>query len=150
MVESLCAFLIYMNTEHWENRSLCFLTEVVDDILYIEKWEYIIDYEGLYQVSSFGRIKSFHGKSIKIMKLCEDKQGYLTVGLSKNADPKIFKVHRLVGIMFIPPIEGKPDINHKKGNKKDNRVISLEWHNDEDNINHAWQLYISWDKILTK
>lgn len=63
--------------------------------------------------------------------------GYLIVGLSKNGKRKNFYLHRLVAEAFIPNPENKPEVNHKKGNKYDNRACNLEWVTRSENQIHA-------------
>lgn len=113
-----------------------------------EIWKDIKDYEGLYQVSNLGNVRSldriitfkngtkqfFKGKILK-QKL--DKNGYLRVTLTKNNHLSLKQVHRLVGIAFIPNPENKPTINHKKGIKTDNRVSQLEWATYQEQTQHA-------------
>lgn len=93
-----------------------------------EIWKDIKDYEGLYQVSNWGRVKSlnYHRMGFeKILKTKVDKDGYLTVML--NNPRKTFKVHRLVAEAFIPNSNNYPIINHKDENKQNNVAINLEW-----------------------
>lgn len=104
----------------------------------IEQWKPIVGYEGLYEVSSLGRIKSLNyhraGKE-KILKPEKERNGYLRVGLWKNGKQKMFYVHRLVGEAFIPNPEKLPEINHKNENKANNAVENIEWCDRRYNIN---------------
>jgi hypothetical protein len=114
-----------------------------------EIWKDIVGYEGLYQVSNLGRIKSFartwicgdrnskKNKPETISKLHHNKQKYLQVWLCKNGEPKNFRVHRLVAQAFIPNPQNKKTINHINGVKDDNRVENLEWLTIQENLNHA-------------
>ena len=113
-----------------------------------EIWKDIIGYEGLYQVSDLGNIKSLsrikfvNGKypiitKDKILKFKTDKDGYELVGLYKNGVESKKRVHRLVAVAFIPNPKNKPDVNHKNGIKKDNRASELEWCTKKENTNHA-------------
>lgn len=120
-----------------------------------EIWKDICGYEGLYQVSNFGRIKSvdriikntgtksgeYHVKE-KIKKISEYKSrgGYCGVTLYRNNNGKSYRVHRLVAQAFIPNPENKPEINHIDGNKKNNCVDNLEWVTGEENTLHAWDI----------
>ena len=92
----------------------------------LEIWENIRGYEGLYQVSNYGRIKSLH-KNGKIINGYIDGKGYMHVALSKNGKKKWFRIHRLVAQAFIPNHDNLPIINHKDENKLNNRVDNLEW-----------------------
>ena len=103
-----------------------------------EEWRDIEDYEGLYQVSNFGRIKSFQ-KGERILKPACDKDGYLYLGLKLNGVNKNFKIHRLVAVAFIPNPEKKHQINHRDGNKLNNHTSNLEWVTHIENIQHATQ-----------
>lgn len=103
----------------------------------MEIWKDIIEYEGLYQISSHGRVKSMKRKAIngkgilrtvreKYLKLIEQR-GYLYAALYKDGVSKWYLVHRLVGNAFIPNERGLPFINHKDENKHNNHVDNLEW-----------------------
>lgn len=106
----------------------------------VEEWKDIYGYEGLYQVSNLGRVKSLprdtknqYAFQERILKPSIDKDGYEIVGFGK----KLHKVHRLVANAFIPKISGKEIINHKDGNKRNNYVNNLEWCTTQENIIHA-------------
>ena len=102
-----------------------------------EVWRPITDYED-YQISNFGRVKSFKQDKIIIRKPKLNVQGYLRVDLCKGGKQKWFSVHRLVAEAFIPNPEGKPEVNHRFGNKIDNRVSELEWMTGRENKQHAY------------
>ena len=95
-----------------------------------EVWKDIEGYEGLYQVSNFGRVKSLNysrtGKP-KIMKGDFTTQGYYRVSLSKNGTRTNRNVHILVAQAFIPNPEDKPTVDHINRDKTDNRVENLRW-----------------------
>lgn len=95
----------------------------------IEIWKDIKDYEGLYQVSTMGRVRSLKRNNTggKILKQCTDKHGYLRVDLSKNSVKNTKRVHRLVAETFIDNDKNLPLINHKDENKKNNKVSNLEF-----------------------
>ena len=92
-----------------------------------EIWKDIEGYDGMYQVSNQGRVKSFkNGKEI-ILSSGTTKKNYKFVILSKNDIRKNFQVHRLVAIAFIPNPQNLPMINHKDENPSNNNVTNLEW-----------------------
>lgn len=116
------------------------------------------EYEGLYQVSNYGRVKALEVKlncglqynniRIKkalIKKIRFDKDGYCKVSLWKN-NSKIGKgklVHRLVAQAFIPNPENKTQVNHINGIKCKNRLFNLEWNTAKENTNHAIKMGLS-------
>lgn len=113
-----------------------------------EIWRNIAGYEGLYQVSNLGRVKSLprmkinkligkHFVKEKIMKLHLSSSGYLSVGLTKNGKQVGYRVHRLVAQAFIPNLNNKEEVNHINGVKVDNRVENLEWCTSSENTIHA-------------
>ena len=91
----------------------------------VESWADIKGYEGIYQVSDYGRIKNI--VSGKLRKLVEDKDGYYQVKLYKNGRSTTKKVHRLVASAFIKNDQNYPLINHKDEDKKNNCYKNLEW-----------------------
>ena len=96
----------------------------------VEIFKDIKDYEGLYQVSNFGRVKSLnymHTGKEHILKLNKTKFGYLLVCLYKDGKKKWFAVHRLVASTFIENPENLPCVNHRNEIKSDNRVENLEY-----------------------
>lgn len=115
-----------------------------------EIWKDIAGYEGLYEVSSFGRVRSMprnipktrYGQMVPTLysgKLLSgtNRLGYRAVLLYREKASKHFLIHRLVAVAFIPQVEGKPQINHINGIKDDNRVSNLEWVDASENQLHA-------------
>lgn len=89
-----------------------------------EVWKDIPGYEGLYQVSTWGNVRT--KDDFKLLKL-HDLRGYKSITLSKDKTQKSFRVHRLVAIAFIPNLNSYPVINHKDENPSNNHVENLEW-----------------------
>lgn len=113
-----------------------------------EIWKNIENYEGLYQVSNLGKVKSLDriindikGKTYllkgKEIKFSQNNSGYVLVVLSKNKKSKTYLVHRLVAETFIPNPNNLPQVNHKNEIKSDNRVENLEWCSAKYNINYG-------------
>ena len=105
----------------------------------VEIWKPIAGYELLYEVSNLGRVKSLKRNTTVggIMKL-QINRGYVQVSLCKQGRHCTKKLHRLVAEAFLPNPYAKPEVNHKDGNKKNNRVSNLEWSTGSENINHAF------------
>lgn len=99
-----------------------------------ELWLPVIDYEGIYEVSNYGRVRRVDGG---IMNGNINSYGYRVVKLTKNGRQKDKKVHRLVALAFIPTIRGKDFVNHKDGDKLNNYVENLEWVTRGENNRHA-------------
>lgn len=107
-----------------------------------EMWKDILGYEGLYQISSIGRVKSLPriNKNRVIQQEIYKKpsrlpKGYLRIGLCKNGKTTYYAIHRLVAEAFIPNPENKPCVNHKDCNTSNNNKENLEWVTYEENNN---------------
>ena len=100
-----------------------------------EVWKPIEGYEGLYEISSFGNVKSL--RQNKIMSLVIMPTGYYKVNLVKNNRWKTFRVHRLVATSFLENPKNKNNVNHKDFNKLNNNVENLEWVTHQENVTHA-------------
>ena len=109
-----------------------------------EIWKDVKGYEGLYQVSNIGRIKSLPRKTNNqynnglIRKLVIRNNGYYFINLYKNNKSKLFTVHRLVAIAFLCNPNNLPCVNHIDGNKLNNNVNNLEWCTYHENEIHAF------------
>lgn len=102
-----------------------------------EIWRDIEGYEGLYQISNKGHVKSLYNGSERILKPRDNGRGYLRVHLTKENTSKHIRVHRLVARAFIPNPDNLPEVNHKDENKKNNCVENLEWMRHIDNCNYG-------------
>lgn len=111
-----------------------------------EIWKPVKGFEGIYEVSSLGRVRSLprdkfqqgciHHYKGRVLKPFRDTVGYLYVDLSQKA----FPVHRLVANAYIPNPNKYSEINHKDENKKNNRVDNLEWCDRKYNVNYGSRL----------
>jgi hypothetical protein len=116
----------------------------------METWKPVKDYEGSYEISNFGRVRSvdrytqtWNGQVFKkgvLKKLKEDKDGYYKVWLSKESKKKPFFVHRLVAQAFLSNDKLHPVVNHLDGDKKNNHVDNLEWCTRSRNDKHAFSI----------
>lgn len=105
-----------------------------------EQWKNIEGYEGLYQVSNEGRVKSLGNNKTrkeKILKSVKNTRGYLTVQLWKDGKPVMKLVHRLVAEAFLGNPQNSPQVNHKDETPTNNNVNNLEWCDAKYNINYG-------------
>lgn len=113
-----------------------------------EVWRPVVGYEGLYEVSNLGRIrsldryvKSWNSESKltkgRILRMKKYSNGYLNVSLCKCGDIKTCSVHRLVAQAFLPNPDGLPCVNHKDNDRTNNRVENLEWCDWKYNNNYG-------------
>lgn len=128
-----------------------------------EFWKDIKGYEGLYQASNLGRIRSYYKhnyrdkngavisqttfKYIKPIQTSRTNQ-YYKVTLTKNKIQKQMRLHRVIATTFIPNPYNKKQVNHMDGNKQNNRVDNLEWCTCKENVNHAYDNNLRKHKIV--
>lgn len=105
-----------------------------------KNWRPLSGIDTMYHISSCGLLKSFkRGGDGNLIKPKVSKRGYLVYNIPIKSKTKSFLAHRLVGIYFIPNTDGKPQINHKDGDKKNNKVSNLEWVTNSQNGIHAFR-----------
>jgi len=113
--------------------------------MYEEEWKWIVGYEGSYEISSLGKVRSYYGigsQKKKILvhprekKTHVSKRGYYMVSLCR----KPHYIHRLIAIAFIENPHSRNEINHKNAIKTDNRIENLEWCSHLENVRHAFIL----------
>lgn len=130
-----------------------------------EIWKPVRGYENLYEVSSFGKIRSVDKvvytnnrfnkmqKKIKgkiLSPFLNKKTGYMQVALSKNKKTKLYLVHRLVALTFFPIDNISLQVNHIDGNKQNNNVENLEWCTRSENIVHAYKIGLAHSNFKTQ
>lgn len=116
-----------------------------------EKWLEVPGYEGIYEVSDLGKVRSskdkvtkskLHGDRVwqqRILRQKTDKKGYKRVDLWKKKQNKTYLVHRLVMLAFIGEDKNKPYVNHIDGNPSNNYLENLEWCTSQENLLHAYE-----------
>lgn len=105
-----------------------------------EIWKDIEGYEGLYQVSNLGRVRSFYGvrgKACRILRLTQRRSGHLSVTLCKDKKDVTFGVHRLVAMAFVDGYQPGLVVNHKDENPMNNHYDNLEWVTREENNDYG-------------
>jgi len=104
-----------------------------------ETWKDVKGYEGLYQISSWGNVKSFHRYPEGVILKTSFRNKYANVWFSNNGKGKSYVIHRLVAIHFVDNFKNKPQVNHKYGNKLNNYWKDLEWMTNQENSDHAFE-----------
>ena len=112
-----------------------------------EEWRPVVGYEGLYEVSSYGRVRSLDKYDSmnrflrgRILRLFTDGLGYLRAQLYSNSKRKSFLVHRLVAQAFIPNPDNLPQVNHRDENPSNDNVDNLEWCDGKYNVNYGTRI----------
>jgi len=151
--EDFSLFVIHINGNKHDNRveNLAFVDKLPSNIVNLpdEEWKPIVGYEGLYEVSNMGRVKSLNrtlpnktgGKRQWNETLLHQNirpNGYAFVSLSANGETSYPSVHRLVAKAFLEAIEGKEYVDHINCVKSDNRVINLRYVTPSENNRYAF------------
>lgn len=112
-----------------------------------EIWKDIQGYEGLYQISSFGRVKRLErenkfGNKTRVLKEMimtpvKNRHGYMGLNIAIDKKMKAHSIHRLVATHFIKNIDNLPEVNHIDGDKNNNVASNLEWCTRKENMSHA-------------
>ncbi len=102
-----------------------------------EEWRTVAGYEGLYEVSNMGNVRST--RSGKLLKPSLNNSGYSVIHFYDHQNFKAFTIHRLVAMAFIPNPCGKRTVNHIDGDKTNNRADNLEWATYSENHKHAYK-----------
>jgi NUMOD4 motif/HNH endonuclease len=127
----------------------------------MEFWTSIKGYEGYYEVSNLGEVRSVDREYVvkrngteyvqraksRIRKLHTRKDGYLQTDLNKDAKHKNVLIHRLVAEAFIENPNNLKEVNHIDGDKTNNTVKNLEWVNGSENVQHAFKVGINKTKL---
>ena len=114
-----------------------------------EIWKDIIWYEGLYQISNLGNVKSLKFWKERILKSYKNSAWYLRICLFKEWKCKILRINRLVAQRFTPNPLNKTQVNHINWIKDDNKVLNLEWCNDSENQIHSYRILKRIKYLLT-
>ena len=134
--------------------SMCNMEQGTKTSPAVEVWKDIEGYEGMYQVSNLGKVRSLdrwyeernaymgitkrkNHKKGRILKVVESEKGYFRVFLKKNYTTKVFLIHRLVAEAFVPNPFDLLEVNHKDENKLNNRADNLEWCDRIYNVNYG-------------
>lgn len=106
----------------------------------IEKWYPINNYQGYYEITESGKVRSLSKRNFQNqISQRGDRGGYLSIRLSKQGKNKTHFVHRLLAEQFIPNPTNRKFVNHKNGNKQDNSLTNLEWVTHQENVIDAYE-----------
>ena len=109
----------------------------------MEKWKDVKGYEGIYKISSKGRLKRLIGplaKKERFLKVADNQSGYKFYTLCKNGKVKIMYAHRIVAMAFIPNPKNKEEVNHIDGDRSNNNLRNLEWVTRSENHHHRYKV----------
>ena len=103
----------------------------------MEIWKPVVGFEGIYEVSSAGRLRQAGGR---LLKPCRLRNGYVQATLVKGGKKTKANMHRLVAFAFLEKPEGAEVVNHKNANPSDNRVENLEWCTQSENVKYIYKI----------
>lgn len=106
----------------------------------MEEWKDVVGYEGLYEVSNLGNVRSLNWRNKGITKnlvLNKHNRGYMQVSIGKRGETKTYVVHRLVALAFLDNPNGFTQVNHKDEDKTNNNVENLEWCTASYNVRYS-------------
>ena len=143
-------FRVFTFMEHYKNLNLEDIVYTDDNgVTCVEQWKDIPDYEGYYQISNLGRVKSLEKTLIIRGRKCVykalmkkngiGKRGYWETSIYKNGKGCRTKIHRLIAISFIDNPKNHPQVNHIDGNRLNNKISNLEWVNNRENSCHRFK-----------
>jgi len=118
-----------------------------------EQWKIIRGYDGIYQISNFGRFKSHRNgrwgylSEGKILRGANAPDGYNYIRLFKNSNHEVKMTHRVVAEHFIDNPDNKPHVNHIDGNKLNNFIGNLEWVTKSEDLKHAYRTGLKGSKF---
>lgn len=124
---------------------------VIDEVLYVEEWVWVKDYDNEYQVSSFGRLKTYNWRGtgkVKIITPKVNNLGYLGYRLSAGKTYKFYSAQQIVAIHFLDNPNNLPEVNHEDLDKSNNHFTNLEWCTRKQNMEHASKSGILKGRIL--
>lgn len=110
-------------------------------------WVPVRNYEGYYEISSSGHVRSLHGMYPRLLAISLLPSGYCHVKLSKNKKSKTIYLHRLIAEHFVDNPEGKPHVNHKDRDPTNNDYSNLEWVTPKENKEHSARLGTKFTKL---
>lgn len=137
-----------MAANGWANRENLRRAEIIKRESKMVEWKDVVGFEGLYRVSSDGRvegldrvIKRIDGRAYTVkgrkMTIRKNDDGYSIVKLSKNDNSRYYTIHRLVALAFLPNPQGLDEVNHIDYDRTNNNICNLEWISHGDNVRYS-------------